>query len=495
MPSSADVDFNDIKPNKEICNYFSPWQIGALSWAESARQNQFTFAISSFKENTNNFISVVQLSPNHSSSKDQNVSDFSSVAEHSVKYPITKILWNPEADQSKLSNDLIASTGDFLRIWDFNQTDTFNHDYCKNGSLTPLFSLNTRPGFISPLTSMDWNRVDSRYIVTSSVDTTCTVWDIETQQTKTQLIAHDREVFDVKFVSNSTNMFYSCGADGSIRMFDLRSLEHSTILFEEQPRFTNTVKSSPNNNDYNSELATISLNNNSVSIIDVRFPGVVVAELIGHDSQISACEWSPNNKFQLTTSASDGKVLFWDINTEICNITKSSQTEQNSYPPQPSYQDIQNQQSYINASNQPQYHPENKQNNQLAMNYKNNLSNNNQNLNSQLISNSYSNGPGSLAPEPNQNYKTAALPSASLSNNDNNRSISTSTTDYAQSNPGSTIFDFSNNIQNYYDEIPLRASPLLNYVAKYPVNLLSWNYAKTDWVAISFGSTVQALRV
>ncbi|OMJ27279.1 DDB1- and CUL4-associated factor 7, partial [Smittium culicis] len=154
MPSSADVDFNDIKPNKEICNYFSPWQIGALSWAESARQNQFTFAISSFKENTNNsvclpflssliFLSyhVVQLSPNHSSSKDQNVSDFSSVAEHSVKYPITKILWNPEADQSKISNDLIASTGDFLRIWNFNQTDTFNNDYCKNGSLTPLFSL------------------------------------------------------------------------------------------------------------------------------------------------------------------------------------------------------------------------------------------------------------------------------------------------------------------------------------------------------------------
>ncbi|OMJ13993.1 putative WD repeat-containing protein [Smittium culicis] len=460
-------------------------------------------------------ISVVQLSPNHSSSKDQNVSDFSSVAEHSVKYPITKILWNPEADQSKISNDLIASTGDFLRIWNFNQTDTFNNDYCKNGSLTPLFSLNTRPGFISPLTSMDWNRVDSRYIVTSSVDTTCTVWDIETQQTKTQLIAHDREVFDVKFVSNSTNMFYSCGADGSIRMFDLRSLEHSTILFEEQPKFTNTIKTSPNNNDYNSELAsyippllristshlnpnylsTISLNSNSISIIDVRFPGVVVAELIGHDSQISACEWSPNNKFQLTTSASDGKVLFWDINTEICQITKPSQTEQSSFPPQPSYQDNQNQQPFSNAPIQPQYHPENKQNNQLAMNYKNNLSNNNQNLNSQVLSNSYSNGPGSFAPDINQNYKPAALASTTLGNTENNRSISTSTTDYAQSNPGSTIFDFSNNIQSYYDEIPLRASPLLNYVAKYPVNLLSWNYAKTDWVAISFGSTVQALRV
>jgi WD40 repeat protein len=49
---------------------------------------------------------------------------------------------------------------------------------------------------------------------------------------KTQLIAHDKEVFDVRFCANSTDVFVSCGADGSVRMFDLRSLEHSTIIYE-----------------------------------------------------------------------------------------------------------------------------------------------------------------------------------------------------------------------------------------------------------------------
>ena len=49
---------------------------------------------------------------------------------------------------------------------------------------------------------------------------------------KTQLIAHDKEVYDVRFCAGSVDVFVSCGADGSVRMFDLRSLEHSTIIYE-----------------------------------------------------------------------------------------------------------------------------------------------------------------------------------------------------------------------------------------------------------------------
>ncbi len=40
-------------------------------------------------------------------------------------------------------------------------------------------------------------------------------------QLKTQLIAHDKEVYDMGFTSG-TDVFASVGADGSVRMFDLR---------------------------------------------------------------------------------------------------------------------------------------------------------------------------------------------------------------------------------------------------------------------------------
>ncbi len=86
-------------------------------------------------------------------------------------------------------------------------------------------------------------------IITSSVDTTCCLWDIEvrlplcplaacvvhralhhhaprlsllqTQQAVTQLIAHDKEVLDVAF-STGRDVFGTVGADGSFRTFDLR---------------------------------------------------------------------------------------------------------------------------------------------------------------------------------------------------------------------------------------------------------------------------------
>ena len=77
------------------------------------------------------------------------------------------------------------------------------------------------------MTSFDWNETDPSLCVTSSIDTTCTVWNVETGQAKTQLIAHDKEVFDVAF-AKGTDVFASVGADGSVRMFDLRYTNAST---------------------------------------------------------------------------------------------------------------------------------------------------------------------------------------------------------------------------------------------------------------------------
>lgn len=82
------------------------------------------------------------------------------------------------------------------------------------------------------MTALDWNTIQTNLIITSSIDTTCTIWDVTRLNAKTQLIAHDREVYDVRFCANSVNLFVSCGADGSVRMFDLRSLDHSTIIYE-----------------------------------------------------------------------------------------------------------------------------------------------------------------------------------------------------------------------------------------------------------------------
>lgn len=41
---------------------------------------------------------------------------------------------------------------------------------------------NKNSDFCAPLTSFDWNEVDPNLIGTSSIDTTCTIWGLETTQ-------------------------------------------------------------------------------------------------------------------------------------------------------------------------------------------------------------------------------------------------------------------------------------------------------------------------
>jgi WD repeat-containing protein 68 len=169
--------------------------------------------------------------------------EFVKAAEATHAYPVTRILWEPPSS-NKQTTDLLATSGDHLRLWSLpnDQLSYQSNNLSRsNSTKTPplqklqplaLLSNSKSPEHTAPITSLDWNVVQPSLIITSSIDTTCTIWDIPTLTAKTQLIAHDKEVYDVRFCANSVDVFVSCGADGSVRMFDLRSLEHSTIIYE-----------------------------------------------------------------------------------------------------------------------------------------------------------------------------------------------------------------------------------------------------------------------
>jgi WD repeat-containing protein 68 len=119
-------------------------------------------------------------------------------------YPTTKIMFIP--DRTACKKDLLATTGDYLRIWDIPEDGG-------DPTMKVLLNNNKNSEYCAPLTSFDWNESNPNRLVTSSIDTTCTVWDIETGQADTQLIAHDKEVYDVSF-ARGTEVFASVGADG-----------------------------------------------------------------------------------------------------------------------------------------------------------------------------------------------------------------------------------------------------------------------------------------
>lgn len=147
--------------------------------------------------------------------------------------------------------------------------------------------------------------------------------------------SHDREVFDVAWAPNSKDIFASVGADGSVRSFDLRQLDHSTILYESPSVDGSRLRGSPllrlafNPTDPNS-VAVIHADSPVVTILDVRSPGLAVAELRSHASAVNGIAWqgglsgsgSPVNGYAdyaetgsalLASVSDDCQVLLWDL--------------------------------------------------------------------------------------------------------------------------------------------------------------------------------------
>ncbi len=109
--------------------------------------------------------------------------------------------------------DLLATSGDYLRVWRAGESETrlecllnnvsqqlltpwrmgqvsvFQQENCEH-STKPTYAkqiLNSNPipfqnknsDFCAPLTSFDWNEIDPNLLGTSSIDTTCTIWGLE----------------------------------------------------------------------------------------------------------------------------------------------------------------------------------------------------------------------------------------------------------------------------------------------------------------------------
>ncbi|KAM0133006.1 hypothetical protein ACHAO1_006493 [Botrytis cinerea] len=357
LPGANPYSYDGTSATPTNSNYLAPWALYAFDWCKWPAQNNDAgkIAIGSYLEDGHNFIQILDshIVPTQSESYVPGAPkyglEFTKVAEATHSYPVTRLLWEPPSSQ-KQSTDLLATSGDHLRLWSLPSetpvaaaSNTIGGRSSNSGrdlppsKLTPLALLSNSktPEHTAPLTSLDWNTVSPSLIITSSIDTTCTIWDIPTLTAKTQLIAHDKEVFDVRFCANSVDVFVSCGADGSVRMFDLRSLEHSTIIYE--PTSKDDKDSSPGGGRISPTLAqqtmsyappllrlaasphdthllaTFSQDSNIIRILDVRQPGQALLELQGHSSSINCIEWSPNRRGTLASGADDSLVLIWDL--------------------------------------------------------------------------------------------------------------------------------------------------------------------------------------
>uniref|UniRef100_A0A7S3A397 Uncharacterized protein n=1 Tax=Rhodosorus marinus TaxID=101924 RepID=A0A7S3A397_9RHOD len=278
----------------ELLEYCAPWPVYSLAWSHK-EDKPFRLAMGSFVNESKNFVRVVSF--------DEQTRQFEEVCDLPHSFPATKVGFSP--DSRSEARDFLASTGDCLRIWEV-----------KEGSIGPPHILKTNQSseFCAPLTSFDWNTVDRSLLGVSSIDTTCTVWNVETQQVKNQLIAHDREVYDFAF-AKGPDLFASAGADGSVRLFDLRSLDYSTIIYESEDQGAMMRVCWNKNNAF--YLATVMMESPKCVVLDIRVPDRPVCVFEEGDAEggnfVNSIAWAPRSEHHICTAGESGRAIIWNI--------------------------------------------------------------------------------------------------------------------------------------------------------------------------------------
>ena len=184
-------------------------------------------------------------------------------------YPTTKVQWAPRSMKLE-GRDMLATVGDYLRLWSIpSSSDDPDGTPVTLSRPEKLLDGNKTKNSCTPLTSMDWNVVSPNIIAQCCIDPICTIWDIKAEKIQSKILAHDSSVFDIKFKPMHSSIFATVGADSSLRLFDLRNLQHSAICFEAEEKKA-LVRLDWNHGQ--NHIAVLDVDGMEVSVLDLRKP-------------------------------------------------------------------------------------------------------------------------------------------------------------------------------------------------------------------------------
>ncbi|XP_063931640.1 uncharacterized protein LOC135143662 isoform X1 [Zophobas morio] len=270
--------------------YESLCDLSYIDWSKKA--GSLNLAACTYLLNEFNKIEILSLK----SHEDKNLVHNYSLL---TNLPCTAIRWCP----SPLNATLLCCSSDKIRIW---QTKDLENPESSSHLQYSAVILPVRNDTL--FTALDWNYFDPGLIAACGINAQVTVWNASSCQVFSQVLAHDGEIYDIKFGSES--IFSTCGDDGTLRAFDLRCLEHSSIIYESE---TPLLRLSWNNSNSN-YIATFGLDDLSVTVVDLRVPAIPVYKLAGHFLQVSAIEWSPGRANHLWSTGYDKQSLLWNLN-------------------------------------------------------------------------------------------------------------------------------------------------------------------------------------
>jgi WD repeat-containing protein 68 len=99
-------------------------------------------------------------------------------------------------------------------------------------------------------------------------------------------------------------------------MFDQRSLDHSTIIYE-STNLAPLLRLEWNKLNTNF-IATFAADSHNINIVDIRrLPSQPMIELKGHSGFVNAISWAPHSASHICSAADDCQAYIWDVNRHI----------------------------------------------------------------------------------------------------------------------------------------------------------------------------------
>ena len=229
------------------------------------------------------------------------------------KFPVSSLLFSP----FEKSSDLFITTSDKLKLYSY-----------KESKITPKETFITPKKECGPLTSSDWCMSNEAIVGVSSLDSTCSLFDLNASKLRNIFVACEREVYDLSFGQNENLIMTAC-ADGTIRNFDMRTVEYSIVNETDEDIPMVRVKWNRISPDF---VLCIGLDKNKINIYDLRNQSNPYAILKSHTNVVNDAVWAPNSNTNLLSVSDDKKAFIWDIYTgsgqQVENVMKYETSEE-----------------------------------------------------------------------------------------------------------------------------------------------------------------------
>ena len=298
--SKIEEDEDKEEDNKFIKRYMSDSRLNGITFQSSVEGDIINLAVSSLNMNSNNNISILSFCQEDKEEEDNiiNTNNNSITLKSKVecKFPVSSILFSPYLE----NKNLLISTSDLLYLYSYD-----NEKISLNAAFTKR-----RKDFCGPLTACDWSHVNDSIVGVSSVDSTCSLWDLNKKEITYIAIAHDKEVYDISLGPDEFT-FMSTGADGSVRLIDSRIANFVSILFETKDKIPLT-RINWNLLNPNFILAVV-LDKNEIYVLDQRDLTYPYAILKVHTNVVNNAIWAPQSNTNFISVSDDKSALIWDI--------------------------------------------------------------------------------------------------------------------------------------------------------------------------------------